>query len=68
MKPKQFKITHNNVVIFHHLYIGILLIGWMFPFNIMGFLIFLDDLYEHLIDYNSPLRLLFDKIIVPKIF
>ena len=67
LKPNPFKIIANNVVVFHHLYIGALLAGWQYPVNALGALIFLDDMYEHLVDYNSPLRLLFDRWIAPRL-
>jgi HD-like signal output (HDOD) protein len=65
--PRPFKIIKNNVVIFHHAYIGLLLLGWNYPINLIGLLIFLDDLYEHTIDENSLLRIFFDKYISPKL-
>jgi len=67
MTPQPFRIVVNNVVVFHHLYTGILLLGWMYPINIIGALILLDDIYEHTIDYNSPLRIVFDRWIFPRL-
>ena len=68
LQPHPFKITAQNVVIFHHLYIGVLLLGWTYPINIIGLLVIIDDIYEHTIDYSSPLRLVFDRYLVPLLF
>lgn len=69
--PNPFLITSENVVVFHHAYTGLLLmlgsLGQNFMFWI-GVLIFLDDVYEHLIDYSSPLRIVFDKWIAPRLY
>lgn len=67
MTSHPFKIVSSDVVIFHHAYIGLLLLGWQFPVNVVGAFILLDDLYEHLVDYSSPLRIVFDKWIAPRI-
>jgi hypothetical protein len=67
MTPNKFHILYNDVVVFHHAYIGLLLLGWQYPINFIGALVLLDDLYEHLIDYSSPLRVIFDKYIVPRL-
>ncbi len=63
MTPRRFRIVVNNVVVLHHAYIGLLLLGWIYPVNIIGLLILFDDVYEHTIDENSPLRIIFDKYI-----
>ncbi len=63
MTPRKFRIIVNDVVVFHHAYIGFLLLGWIYHINIVGALILLDDIYEHTIDENSPLRIFFDKYI-----
>lgn len=63
-----FKVVANNVVVFHHAYIGALLLGWQFSINVVGILILLDDIYEHVVDYNSPLRIFFDRYISPRLF
>ena len=65
--PNKFHVVFNNVVVFHHGYLGALLLGWQFPINVMGALILLDDVYEHTVSYDSPLRLFFDKYIYPKL-
>lgn len=65
--PNPFKIVANNVVAFHHAYLGALLMGWQYPINVAGALILLDDVYEHVISYDSPLRLFFDRYIVPRL-
>jgi len=69
MTPRKFLILHNgfNVVVFHHAYLGALLLGWDYPINIIGALILLDDIYEHTVDENSPLRIFFDKYIADKL-
>jgi len=68
MKRNPFIWKTENCIPLHHLYIGLLLLGWNYPINVIGLLIALDDLYEHLIDYNSPLRIFFDKVLVPIIW
>jgi hypothetical protein len=67
MNPQRFHVVSDNVVVFHHAYTGLLLLGWPYPINVIGALVLLDDLYEHLIDYSSPLRLVFDKWIAPRL-
>ncbi len=62
-----FRAVVNNVVVCHHLYIGALLLGWQYPVNIIGALVFLDDLVEHTITADTPLRLFFDKYISPRL-
>lgn len=42
---------------------GILLMGWPFPINVIGFLIAVDDIIEHTLTGDTPLRILFDKYI-----
>lgn len=65
MTPKPFKVVVNNVVVFHHAYIGLLLLGWQYPVNVVGALILIDDVIEHTITKDTPLRVLFDKVISP---
>lgn len=65
MRPEPFHIIYNDVVVFHHGYLGLLLTGWVYPLDIVGLLILIDDVYEHTVDVRSPLRLLFDRTIYP---
>ena len=67
MTPRPFRIVVNDVVVFHHAYIGLLLMGWIFPINVIGLFVFLDDVYEHMVDENSLLRIIFDKWIAPRL-
>lgn len=62
-EPRPFKMIGDNAVVFHHAYIGLLLSGWEFPINVIGLLILLDDIIEHTITVDTPLRILFDKYI-----
>jgi hypothetical protein len=61
--PREYHIVVNGVVVFHHLYIGILLMGWPEPINWFGAMILMDDMIEHTITETTPLRWLFDDII-----
>lgn len=61
--PRKFKFVGCPAVVFHHGYIGILLLGWQFPINLIGIFILLDDIVEHKITEDTPLRILFDKYI-----
>jgi hypothetical protein len=62
----------------HHLYIGLvfILFGWLMdpyeiyrllvnPFFIFGGLLVIDDVIEHTITYDSPVRLFADSFLYP---
>lgn len=68
--PKPFHVVVNGVVVAHHLYFGLLLmIGSMGqnPLFWIGFLVSLDDVVEHTITMDTPLRIFFDRYISPRL-
>lgn len=77
MKPPHlFKVVADNAVVFHHFYMGLLLMIGSINYSTfqvhelnfwIGFLISLDDVVEHTITADTPLRILFDKVIAPRL-
>lgn len=68
--PVLFKRVADNAVVLHHFYVGLLLmIGSLGqnPLFWIGFLISLDDVVEHTITADTPLRILFDRYIAPRL-
>ncbi len=71
MNPANpFQVVVRGVVVAHHLYGGLLLmIGSMGqnPLFWVGFFVALDDIVEHLITADTPLRIFFDRYISPRL-